>query len=189
VAVTADVGDLTALIHRAQQGDSAAADALFAESYPALQRLARVRLSAHRRTPTLDTGSLVHEVYLRFVSSGRLRIEDRVHFQRWAGRAMRSVIVDLARRRLADRRGGGADRISLSSDLPVAAPEGDEMVVRVHEALSAFPKRDARAAQVVELRFFAGMTEPEVAEALGVTDRTVRRDWEKARLLLSAMLA
>ncbi len=187
--MTAGVGDLTALIHRAQQGDAAAADALFAESYPALQRLARIRLSAHQRTPTLDTGSLVHEVYLRFVSSGRLRIEDRVHFQRWAGRAMRSVIVDLARRRLAERRGGGADRISLSSDLPLAAPEGDEVVVRVHEALSAFPERDARAAQVVELRFFAGMTEPEVAEALGVTDRTVRRDWEKARLLLSAMLA
>jgi RNA polymerase sigma factor (TIGR02999 family) len=183
-------GDLTTLLHRAQDGDTAAADALFAESYPMLQRMARARLAAHRRTPTLDTGSLVHEAYLRFVSSGRLRIEDRVHFQRWVGKVMRSVIVDIARRRLAERRGGQAARISLTSDLPVAADDsGQELVVRVHEALNAFPARDARAAQVVELRFYAGMTEPEVAEALGVTDRTVRRDWEKARLLLAGMLA
>jgi RNA polymerase sigma factor (TIGR02999 family) len=183
-------GDLTSLLHRAQAGDAAAADALFAESYPLLQRMARARLRAHVRTPTLDTGALVHEAYLRFVSSGRLRIEDRLHFQRWTGRVMRSVIVDMARRRLAERRGGDVVRVSLTSDLPVAVDTAaQDLVVRVHEALEHFPERDARAAQVVELRFFAGMTEPEVAEALGVTDRTVRRDWEKARLLLAGMLA
>jgi len=182
--------DLTALLHRAQAGDAAAADALFAESYPMLQRMARARLRAHVRTPTLDTGSLVHEAYLRFVSSGRLRIEDRVHFKRWVGRVMRSVIVDLARRRLAERRGGDVVRVSLTSDLPVAADDSaQDLVIRVHEALANFPERDARAAQVVELRFFGGMTEAEVAEALGVTDRTVRRDWDKARLLLAGMLA
>jgi len=105
-------------------------------------------------------------------------------------RAMRSIIVDTARRRLADRRGGGEARISLTSDLPVAGrTDAEDLVVQVHDALERFPARDARAAQVVELRFFAGMTEPEVAEALGVTDRTVRRDWEKARLLLAGMLA
>lgn len=183
-------GDLTSLLHRAQAGDAAAADALFAESYPLLQRMARARLRAHVRTPTLDTGALVHEAYLRFVSSGRLRIEDRLHFQRWTGRVMRSVIVDMARRRLAERRGGDVVRVSLTSDLPMAVDAAaQDLVVRVHEALENFPARDARAAQVVELRFFAGMTEPEVAEALGVTDRTVRRDWEKARLLLAGMLA
>jgi RNA polymerase sigma factor (TIGR02999 family) len=183
-------GDLTSLLHRAQAGDAAAADALFAESYPLLQRMARARLRAHVRTPTLDTGALVHEAYLRFVSSGRLRIEDRLHFQRWTARVMRSVIVDMARRRLAERRGGDVVRVSLTSDLPMAVDaSAQDLVVRVHEALENFPERDARAAQVVELRFFAGMTEPEVAEALGVTDRTVRRDWEKARLLLAGMLA
>lgn len=183
-------GDLTSLLHRAQAGDAAAADALFAESYPLLQRMARARLRAHVRTPTLDTGALVHEAYLRFVSSGRLRIEDRLHFQRWTGRVMRSVIVDMARRRLAERRGGDVVRVSLTSDLPMAVDAAaQDLVVRVHEALENFPERDARAAHVVELRFFAGMTEPEVAEALGVTDRTVRRDWEKARLLLAGMLA
>lgn len=183
-------GDLTTLLGRARAGDAAAIDAVFAESYPMLERMARNRLRAHVRTPTLDTGSLVHEAYLRFVASGRLRIEDRVHFQRWAARAMRSVIVDLARRRLAERRGGGEVRVAFTAELPVAADrDAEDLVVRVHDALGRFPARDARAAQVVELRFFAGMTEPEVAEALGVTDRTVRRDWEKARLLLAGMLA
>lgn len=183
-------GDLTALLVRAREGDAAAIDELFAESYPMLQRLARARLAGHRRTPTLDTGSLVHEAYLRFVSSGRLRIEDRVHFQRWVGRVMRSVIVDLARKRLTERRGGDAARIAVTSELPLTPDmRGQELVVRVHDALQNFPARDARAAQVVELRFYAGMTESEVAEALGVTDRTVRRDWEKARLLLAGMLS
>jgi RNA polymerase sigma factor (TIGR02999 family) len=134
--------DLTALIHRAQKGDAEAVDALFAESYPVLQRIARARLRAHARTPTLDTGSLVHEAYLRFVGSGRLRIEDRVHFHRWVGRVMRSVIIDMARKRLAERRGGGATRVSLTSDLPVPASGGEDLVLRVHEALSAFPERD-----------------------------------------------
>jgi RNA polymerase sigma factor (TIGR02999 family) len=183
-------GDLTALLRRAQQGDAGAADQVFAETYPLLERLARARLRSHVRTPTLDTGSLVHEAYLRFVQSGRLRVEDRLHFQRWVSRAMRSIIVDTARRRLADRRGGGETPVSLASDLPVTQTRAaEDLVVQVHDALQRFPERDARAAQVVELRFFAGMTEPEVAEALGVTDRTVRRDWEKARLLLAGMIA
>jgi RNA polymerase sigma factor (TIGR02999 family) len=181
-------GELTRLLHRAQRGDRQAADALFAETYPVLQRLARARLRGHARTPTLDTGSLVNEAYLRFVSAGRLQIEDRVHFRRWVGRAMRSVIVDLARRRQAERRGGRLARVTLTSDLPVEARAGEDLILRVHEALDAFAAADARAAHVVELRFFAGMTESEVAAALEVTERTVRRDWEKARLLLGEML-
>lgn len=179
---------LTGLLQRAQAGDAEAADALFRESYPLLQRLARARLRAHVRTPTLDTSSLVHEAYLRFVSAGRLRIEDAAHFRAWASRVMRSVIVDLARRRQAGRRGGDLARITLAGDLPVAAPGGEDMILRVHEALDTLAHADPRAAQVVELRFFAGMTEAEAAEVLGITERTVRRDWDKARLLLSEML-
>jgi RNA polymerase sigma factor (TIGR02999 family) len=101
---------------------------------------------------------------------------------------MRSVIVDLARRRRAERRGGRLARVSLTGDLPVEAKGGEDLILRVHDALHTFATADARAAQVVELRFFAGMTEPEVAASLGVTERTVRRDWEKARLLLAEML-
>lgn len=181
-------GELTLILHRAQGGDNDALEALFAECYPVLSRLARARLRAHERTPTLDTGSLVHEAYLRFVSAGRLRLEDSLHFRRWAARVMRSVVVDMARRRNAARRGGGAAKVVLHDDLPAASPDSDEIIVRLHEALEAVAAVDARAAQVVELRYFAGITEPEVAEALGVTDRTVRRDWQKARLMLGEML-
>jgi RNA polymerase sigma factor (TIGR02999 family) len=179
---------LTDLLHRAQDGEQAAAEAFFAESYPMLARLARARLRAHVRTPTLDTGALVNEACLRFVAAGRLRIEDSTHFRRWAARVMRSVIVDMARRRQAERRGGGMARVTLDTELGVAARGGEDLVLRVHEALETFATIDPRAAQVVELRYFAGMTEPEVAESLGVTERTVRRDWDKARLMLSEML-
>jgi RNA polymerase sigma factor (TIGR02999 family) len=179
---------LTELIRRAQGGDQAAADELFAESYPLLSRMARARLRAHQRSPTLDTGSLVHEAYLRFVASGRLRLEDSLHFRRWAARVMRSVIVDIARRRQADRRGGRLARITLTSDLPVAADGGEDLILDIHDALESLSAADPRAAQVVELRYFAGMTEGEAASVLGVTDRTVRRDWEKARLMLAQML-
>jgi RNA polymerase sigma factor (TIGR02999 family) len=144
--------------------------------------------SPHERTPTLDTGSLVHEAYLRFVSAGRLRIEDSLHFRRWAARVMRSVVVDLARRRNAERRGGGVAPVTLKDDLPGADSGQEDIILRLHEALDALAAVDARAAQVVELRYFAGMTEPEVAEALGITDRTVRRDWQRARLMLNEML-
>jgi RNA polymerase sigma factor (TIGR02999 family) len=180
---------ITALLARARQGDQEAADEIFAESYPLLSRLARARLRAHVRTPTLDTGSLVHEAYLRFVAAGRLHIEDGLHFRRWAARVMRSVIVDIARKRQAERRGGRLARVTLTGDLPVAAhPRGEDQILRVHEALDALAAVDPRAAQVVELRYFAGMTETEAAAALGITDRTVRRDWEKARLMLAEML-
>lgn len=181
-------GALTELLQRAQAGEAAAAEALFRESYPLLERLARARLRAHARTPTLDTGALVHEACLRFISAGRLRIEDSTHFRRWAARVMRSVIVDLARRRQAERRGGRFVRVPLDSDLGIEVPGGEDVVVRVHDALETFAAIDPRAAQVVELRYFAGMTEIEAAAALGVTERTVRRDWDKARLMLAEML-
>lgn len=181
-------GELTTLLRRAQQGDAEAADVLFSESYQVLRQLARARLRGHARSATLDTSALVHEAYLRFVSAGRLEIVDSVHFRRWAGRAMRSVIVDMARKRLAERRGGGADHLTLTGDLPVAADHGDAFIVRVHEALTTLAEVDARAAEVVQLRYFAGMTEPEVAEALDIGERTVRRDWQRARALLAELL-
>ncbi len=181
-------GAITVLIHRAQAGDAAAVEQLFEESYPLLSQLARARLRAHERTPTLDTGSLVHEAFLRFVKSGRLRLDDSLHFRRWAARVMRSVVIDLARRRNAERRGGGEPGVPITSDVPDGVPGAAARILELHEALEALQRVDARAAQVVELRYFAGMTEPEVAEALGITDRTVRRDWQKARLLLTEIL-
>lgn len=183
------IGQLTTLLQRAGEGDSEAADAVFAASYPVLRQLAHARLRGHVRSPTIDTALVVHEAYLRFVQAGDLRLEDELHFRRWASKVMRSVIVDLVRRRQAERRGGDLEAVSISTDLP--GPDADRsqhLVLRVHDALTAFADVDARAAQVVEMRFFAGMTEPEVASALGVNERTVRRDWERARLMLADML-
>jgi RNA polymerase sigma factor (TIGR02999 family) len=179
--------NLTDLIHRAEKGDAEAADRLFAETYADLRKLARQRLSGNSRT-SLDTASLVHESYLRFATSGRLHLEDRVHFIRWAGQVMRSVIVDFARRRSAARRGGKVRAITLTTGLVDGHAGKAEEILRVHEALDEIAAFDARLAEVVELRYFGGLTEPEIAQALGVTDRTVRRDWQKARLLLRRAL-
>lgn len=181
--------DLTALIRRAQLGDAGAAEALFEATYPELRRLARARLRSGSRGTLLDTTSLVHEWYARFVRTSRMRIEDRAHFMRYAGRAMRAVIVDFARRRRAGRRGGGAGRDCLAIQAAEGAAAGAEQILRVHEALDELARVEPRMAQVVELRYFVGLTEAEIGAALGVTDRTVRREWEKARLLLAEALA
>jgi RNA polymerase sigma factor (TIGR02999 family) len=179
-----DQPNLTELIHRAEKGDAVAADGLFSATYAELRRLARGRLRAGGRNTLLDTSSLVHESYLRFVGSGRLRLEDRVHFMRWAGRVMRSVIVDVARRRMADRRGGAIAHLTLTTRLDARTPRPGDEILRVHDALDDMASVNARMAQVVEMRYFGGLTEREIAEALGTTERTVRRDWEKARLYL-----
>jgi RNA polymerase sigma factor (TIGR02999 family) len=181
--------DLTELIHRAQRGEADAAEALFAAVYPQLRRMARARLRGARRSAELDTGSLVHESYLRFASAGRLHIEDRLHFLRWAGRVMRSVIVDIVRHSKTARRGGSLPHVTLTTHAGGLASYGEDEILRVHDALEALAAAAPRLAQVVEMRYFAGMTEPEVAEALGLTDRTVRRDWDKARLLLREALS
>jgi RNA polymerase sigma factor (TIGR02999 family) len=180
--------DVTSLIQRAVQGDAEAADRLFALTYKELIRLARRRLASGGRNTLLDTASLVHESYLRFANAGSLRIVDRHHFLGWAGRVMRSVIVDLARRRSAVRRGGAGARVTLTTGIVDGRSGSADEILRVHEALEGLAGLDPRLAQVVELRYFGGLTESEIAQVLGVTDRTVRRDWEKARLLLREAL-
>jgi RNA polymerase sigma factor (TIGR02999 family) len=170
------------------QGDANPVNAVFAEAYRELRNLARRRLRSGGRNTVLDTTSLVHESYLRLASAGRLRIEDRIQFLRYAGCAMRSVVVDFVRQRQSNRRGGARDRITLTTSAGVSPNAGERQIIRVHEAITELAKYDARMAQVVEMRYFGGLTEMEIAEALGVTERTVRRDWEKARLWLSEAL-
>jgi RNA polymerase sigma factor (TIGR02999 family) len=182
-----DASSLTQLIHLAQEGDHAAADALYASTYADLSRLARARLRAGRRHTLLDTCSLVHESYVRFVKANQLHIEDRLHFMRWAAQVMRSVIVDFARRRVAARRGGGEANVDFDVEL-AAVSRGEEEILSVHQVLDRIAAVDPRLTQVVEMRYFGGLTEPEIAQALGVTERTVRRDWHKARLLLREAL-
>jgi RNA polymerase sigma factor (TIGR02999 family) len=183
-----DAVPLTDLIQRAKSGDEAALRQVFDATYQDLHRMAHSRIRQSGRGTLLDTTSLVHESFLRFAKTGELNVADRAQFLRYAGQVMRSVIVDVARARRAERRGGDAEHLRLNTALGDSAMGGEEEVLRVHEALEELEALDERLARVVELRYFAGLTEVEIAEALGVTERTVRRDWEKAKLLLARAL-
>ncbi len=136
----------------------------------------------------LDTTALVHESYLRFVRAGELRAEDRRAFFAYASQVMRSVIVNSVRERIAQKRGGDWLPLKLSTELAASIPDREDEVLRVHEALELLEKADPRLAQVAQMRYFGGYSEQEIAETLDVTERTVQRDWEKARLILAAAL-
>jgi len=179
---------LTVLLSRANAGDRSARDALFDAAYAELRRMAHSRLYGGGRNTVLDTTALVHESYLRLVSSGELTFDDRRAFFGYAAQVMRSVIVDSARARLAQRRGGDVHKLTLATDLAHDAERDDRAIIDVHEALQELEKADARAAQMVQMRYFGGYSDREIAETLDVTERTVQRDWEKARMLLRALL-
>lgn len=183
------MSEITALLVAAREGDSGAAEQVFTLLYDDLRKLARSRLRQHRTMTLLDTTSLVHESYLKLVGHDSLALEDRHHFFAYASRVMRSVIVDFARARSAERRGGDAEHVVLDTALSERLGGNETDVLQVHEALEVLSQADARLAQIVEMRYFGGMTELEIGEALGLSDRTVRRSWEKARLLLVAALS
>lgn len=179
---------LTVLLERVRSGDASARDALFAQAYDNLKRLARARLRDGGRNTQLDTTALVHEAYLRFVNAGELHAQDRREFFAYASRIMRSLIVDSARERQAQRRGGDVLHLTLTTQLVDEIAGDEQTILRVHDALSVLEAADARLAKVVEMRYFGGYTEQEIAEALDVNERTVRRDWEKAKLMLESAL-
>ncbi len=180
--------DLTRLLEAARAGDAESGRRAYALVYRDLHALAHAKLRGHRTMSLLDTTALVHESYVRLVGDGRLAVEGRRHFFAYAARVMRSVVVDTARARLAARRGGGVPDLTLDTAVAVPGGADDATLVRVDDALADLAKVNPRLAQVVEMRYFGGLTETEIAEALGVSDRTVKRDWEKARLLLAAAL-
>jgi RNA polymerase sigma factor (TIGR02999 family) len=179
---------LTDMIRRAQTGDAAALKGVFELAYQELRGLARSRLRKGAPHALLGTTALVHEAYLRFAHAGRLCVEDRQHFLKYASHVMRSVIVDFVRERIAQRRGGDAAHVTLNSEIISSASGGEREIMQVHDALEELAQRDSRLVEVVEMRYFAGMTEAEIAAVLGVTVRTVRRDWQKARLFLAESL-
>ena len=182
------MNQLTELLGRIQAGDPQARDALFAAAYSELHRLARARLRDGGRNTVLDTTCLVHESYLRFVRAGELRAEDRRAFFAYASQVMRSVIVNSVRERIAQKRGGDRAPLTLSTNLAAGVTDDEGTILAVHEALEALEKADPRLAQVAQMRYFGGYSEQEIAETLDVTERTVQRDWEKARLILAAAL-
>lgn len=179
---------LTELLSKQQAGDEEARGALFEVAYAELHRLARSRLRSGGRNTVMDTTCLVHEAYLRFVSAGELRAQDRRAFFSYASHVMRSIIVNSARDRIAQKRGGDRKLLTSSTQLEGDAPDDQDTIVDVHEALEKLEQADARLAQVAEMRYFGGYNEQEIADALNMAERTVRRDWEKARLILAQLM-
>ena len=179
---------LTDLLGRVQGGETAARDALFAAAYAQLHGLAQARLRHGGRNTLLDTTGLVHESFLRFARAGELRAEDRRAFFAYASQVMRSVILNSVRERVAQKRGGNRQSSEASSPVAPGLSGNEQTVLDVHEALKDLEKADPRLAQVAEMRYFGGYSEKEIAETLEITERTVQRDWEKARLILAAAI-
>lgn len=176
-------GRVTILLARASSGDDGAFEQLFPLVYEHLRRAAAAALRSESPGHTLQPTALVHEAYLKLVGSGGVPARDRGHFHALAARAMRQILVDHARRRRATKRGKGESPVALEFDLAGMAPAADEMVA-LDDALDRLGARDPRLRSVVELRYFGGLTDAEIGEHLGVTPRTVQRDWLKARAWL-----
>ena len=175
--------DVTSLLVAWSEGDEAALALLVPQIYAELHRLAHHQMRAERRGGTLQTTALVSEAYLRLVDTRRVRWESRAHFLAVAAQAMRRVLVDAARARRARKRGGAEPPVSLDEAL-LAAPERSAALVALDEALTALAQVDPRKSQVVELRYFAGLSVAETAAVLGVSAETVQRDWKVAKAWL-----
>jgi RNA polymerase sigma factor (TIGR02999 family) len=171
-----------------QSGDRAARDAVFEALYRELSRLAHARLRDGGRNTVMDTGVLVNESYLRFVKTGDLKITDRQAFFAYASRVLVSVIVDSARARQAECRGGDLQKLTLPTDFEAELGQGEEGILRVHDALLELEQTDPKAAEIAQMRYFIGYSDHEIAELLGISDRSVRREWMKAKVLLRAIL-
>ncbi len=173
-------GEVTRLIQAARQGEADALERLIPLVYDELRALARRQLGHERPGHTLQATGLVHEAYVKLAGGGPLDASDRAHFLAIAARAMRQVLVDHARKKMAAKRGGGWERTTLTDSAGSLDFSNEEMLALDR----ALEELDERQRQVVEYRFFGGMEEEEIAAVLGVTARTVRRDWVKARAWL-----
>jgi RNA polymerase sigma factor (TIGR02999 family) len=183
--MTADPsGSVTGMLEAAGQGDKAAIGQLYGLLYPELRSLAHQRVRSHNNLQMLDTTSLVHESYLRLVKAGRINVENRKHFLAYAAHVMRSVVVDFVRHARTERQGGAELHVTLNSDVLDGVASPADEILRMHEFLEELAQVDQRLVSVIEMRYFAALDNDQIAEVLGVTDRTVRRDLEKARLLL-----
>ena len=181
-------GEITRLLAAARQGDASAMDRLMVLVYDELRAIAHRQLRRRRPGQTLDTTALVHEAYLKLVDPGGAPWQERHHFLSVAAIAIRHILVDAARRRAARKRGGEAVRVTFDELAPAcgdldAGADAVE-ILALDDALTSLAALNERLSRLVELRFFAGLTEEEAAEVLGTSERTVRRDWRKARAFL-----
>jgi RNA polymerase sigma-70 factor, ECF subfamily len=180
--------EVTELIRLWRQGDAAALDRLIPVVYDELRRVARRRLRNESPGHALQSTALVHEVYLRLVDVDRLTLTGRTHFFAVAATLMRQILVDHARRRRADKRGGGVTIVNLDEVSPAVQASSVD-VLALDEALDALSAIDVQQCRVVELRFFAGLTIDEAAEALGVSSTTIEREWALAKAWLHRRLS
>lgn len=180
--------DVTELLRSWRQGDAAALDQLVPLVHAELRRVARSHIRRERPGHTLQATALVHEVYLRLVGLDRLTLNDRTHFFAVAATLMRQILVDHARRKRADKRGGAVTMMSLDEVMP-ASQASIVDVLALDQALDALSDRDARQCRVVELRFFAGLSIDETAHAIGVSAATVEREWAMAKAWLHRRLS
>lgn len=181
------MSDVTQILSRVHQGDPEAASELLPLVYDELRRLAASRMAFQPSGQTLQATALVHEAYLKLVGNDQSRWRDRRHFFCAAAEAMRHILVDRARRRLRLRHGANAEHVELS-EVEIALPAREDVLVRLDEAFAELGVISPERAEVVSLRFFAGLSEPETAEILGISERTVQRHWSYARAWLFARI-
>jgi len=182
----ASMEEIRRLLEGVREGSREDWDRLFTLVYDDLRKVAHLLLRG-RRTGTLGTTAIVNEAYLRLAGRGVRPLEDRVHFMAIAARAMRSALVDHARAKLAEKRGGGEAPVGLEDHHGVEPPR-IQQILELEQALEQLGELNERLVRVVELRFFGGLSVPEAAEALGVGERTIERDWFKARSFLHRYL-
>ncbi|HYZ84219.1 MAG TPA: sigma-70 family RNA polymerase sigma factor [Bryobacteraceae bacterium] len=179
--------DITRLLQRLSEGDKLAEDALIPHVYEELRQMAKFHLLRERPGHTLQPTALVHEVYLRLTKRSSGGYHNRAHFFAMAAKVMRGLLVDYARQRKAEKRGGSVQRVELPDTLQVDDDKCD-LILGVHTAIERLERRDERQARIVVMRFFGGLTEQEIALLLGVSQRTVKRDWVVAKAWLAAEL-
>jgi RNA polymerase sigma factor (TIGR02999 family) len=179
--------EVTSLLEAVRVGDRDAEDRLLGLVYPDLKRIAQRHLRGRGRGETIQTTALVHEAYVRLAGTSLASLRDRVHFLAVASRAMRRILVDRARARFAAKRGGNTPRADIDVEL-AATPVRGEALLALDEALTELEQLEPRLGRVVEMRFFAGMTAEESGEVLGLTDRTIKSDWRRARAFLKSRL-
>ena len=179
----ASSAEITNLLKAWSGGDPAALERLAEQVYPQLRRMARQYMKNERLGNTLQATALVHEVYLRLVDVAKVEWRERAQFFAMAAQMMRRILVDAARSRASQKRGGMAPKVNFD-ETAVLSPAPDRSILAVDEALTAFSRLAPRQAKVVELRYFGGLTEEEIVAALKISPRTVRRDWDLARAWL-----
>ncbi len=178
---------ISQLLQRWSQGDRTALDELTPLVYNELHRIAHRYIAQQAPGHTLQTTALLHEAYLRLAGQEENQWENRAHFFGVAAQAMRHILVDYARAQLREKRGGGAQRISLDEGFAIGTEQSGE-IIALHDALTELAKLDERQSKIVELRFFGGLTEPEIATILQVSQRTVSSNWRLARAWLLRQL-